>query len=79
MNFEDPPPPPPPPPPPTRQTIPSSEALAQTLYLLERFGVSDEFYHELAMAHPSLPRSLMHAIFTVLFIVLLYLHVGLTG
>ena len=34
----------------------SDDSLAQTLYLLERFGVSDEFYHELAMVHPSLPR-----------------------
>ena len=35
----------------------SNDTLYQTLYLLDRFGVSDEFYHELAMAHPSLPRS----------------------
>ena len=36
---------------------PSDPALRSTLYLLERFGVSDEFYHELAMIHPALPRS----------------------
>ena len=35
----------------------SNDTLYQTLYLLDRFGVSNEFYHELAMAHPSLPRS----------------------
>ena len=34
----------------------SDATLYQTLYLLERFGVSDEFYHELAMTHPALPR-----------------------
>ena len=26
-------------------------------YLLEKFGVSDEFYHELSMLHPQFPRS----------------------
>lgn len=36
---------------------PTVEALHQTLYLLERFGVSDDFFHELSMVHPSLPRS----------------------
>ena len=27
----------------------------ETLYLLEKFGVSDECYHELTMIHPNLP------------------------
>ena len=40
-----------------RNQLCSNDTLYQTLYLLDRFGVSDEFYHELAMAHPSLPRS----------------------
>ena len=31
--------------------------LHQILYVLDRFGVSDEFYHELSMLHPSLPHS----------------------
>ena len=34
-----------------------SMPLLQTFYLLDRFGVSDQFYHELAMVHPELPRS----------------------
>lgn len=29
----------------------------EMLFLLDCFGVSDEFYHELSMFHPSLPRS----------------------
>ena len=29
----------------------------EILYLLDRFGVSDEFYHELTMLYPELPRS----------------------
>ena len=29
----------------------------QVLYLLDRFGISDEFYHEIAMIFPSLPWS----------------------
>ena len=29
----------------------------ETLYLLEKCGVSDELYHELTMIHPNLPRS----------------------
>lgn len=33
------------------------DTVRQTLYLLERFGVSDQFYHELSMAYPSLARS----------------------
>ena len=32
------------------------DSVKETLYLLERFGVSDECYHELAMLHPQLPR-----------------------
>ena len=36
---------------------PTDGAIYQTLYLLERFGVSDDFFHELSMVHPSLPRS----------------------
>lgn len=35
----------------------SSDDVCRTLYLLDRFGVSDQFYHELSMANPSLPRS----------------------
>ena len=31
--------------------------LHQILYLLDQFSVSDEFYHELSMIQPSLPRS----------------------
>lgn len=33
------------------------ECVSETLYLLEKFGVSDECYHELTMLHPKLPRS----------------------
>ena len=33
------------------------ESVSETLYLLEKFGVSDECYDELTMLHPSLPRS----------------------
>ena len=29
----------------------------ETLYLLEKFGVSDECYHELIMLHPNLPHT----------------------
>ena len=32
-------------------------SIHETLSLLEKFGVSDEFYHELSMHHPSLARS----------------------
>ena len=35
----------------------NDSCVRQTLYLLERFGVSDEFYHELSMVNPALPRS----------------------
>ena len=35
----------------------NDDSVRQTLYLLERFGVSDDFYHELSMANSSLPRS----------------------
>ena len=33
---------------------------ARTLYLLDRFGVSDEFYHELAQVHHRTSASHMH-------------------
>ena len=33
------------------------EKIHQTLYLLDRFAVSDGFYHELSMLNESLPRS----------------------
>ena len=35
----------------------TTASIHETLYLLEKFGVSDEFYHELSMHHPSLARS----------------------
>ena len=35
---------------------PDGEKVQQVLYLLERFGISDQFYHELSMINPSLPR-----------------------
>ena len=35
----------------------SNNTLYQVLYLLDRFGVSDEFYHELSMVNPTLPRT----------------------
>ena len=40
-------------------TVDSSSitTLQQVLYLLDKFAVSDEFYHELAMLFPFLPRS----------------------
>ena len=34
-----------------------SDETEQILYLLDRYGVSDQFYHELAMTMPALPRS----------------------
>ena len=40
----------------TSTTAPREQVL-QVLYLLDRFGVGDSFYHEFAMATPSLPRS----------------------
>lgn len=42
---------------PTTSTDSNTDHLHQTLYLLEKFGVSDEFYHELSMAYPTLARS----------------------
>ena len=39
------------------QIQPNHECIHEPLYLLEKFGVSDECYHELAMLHPQLPRS----------------------
>lgn len=38
-------------------SVSQSESIDETLYLLEKFGVSDEFYHEQAMLHPQFPRS----------------------
>ena len=35
----------------------SQAQLRQILYLLDRFAVSDEFYHELSMVAPTLPKS----------------------
>ena len=35
----------------------SSDMVYQVLYLLDRFAISDQFYHELSMVHTSLPRS----------------------
>ncbi len=32
------------------------DSVKETLYLLEKFGISDECYHELAMLNPQLPR-----------------------
>ena len=34
-----------------------SESVHNTLYLLDIFGVSDKFYHELSMIYPCLQRS----------------------
>ncbi len=34
-----------------------SDDVQRVLYLLDRYGVSDHFYHELSMIVPSLPRS----------------------
>ena len=46
----------PPPAPVVSFSLPSDATLHQTFYLLDRFGVFDEFYHELARTHPALPR-----------------------
>jgi hypothetical protein len=35
----------------------ADEHINETLFLLEKFGVSDLFYHELSMLYPQLPRS----------------------
>ena len=35
----------------------SSQLIDETLYLLDAFNISDEFYHHLSMIHPHLPRS----------------------
>lgn len=45
--------------PPLSQTIssPPDHEVEDILYLLDSYGVSDQFYHELAMTLPSLPRS----------------------
>ena len=42
--------------PPTEDDEIPDETL-EILYLLDRFGISDQFYHELSMVNPSLPRS----------------------
>ena len=45
---------------PTQTTTVDSSSittLQQVLYLLDKFAISDEFYHELAMLFPSLPHS----------------------
>lgn len=42
-----------PPPPPLTTPAPFDQAIAQTLYLQECYGVSDKFYHELTVLHPS--------------------------
>lgn len=43
---------------PPRSTSPSyNSQFEEILFLLDKFGVSDKFYHELSMIHPSLPRS----------------------
>ena len=34
-----------------------SEVTRATLYLLDKFAVSDEFYHELSMSYKDLPQS----------------------
>jgi len=34
-----------------------TEDTRATLYLLDKFAVSDEFYHKLSMSHKALPRS----------------------
>ncbi len=34
-----------------------STEVNEILYLLDRFGISDQFYHELSMLHHDLPRS----------------------
>ena len=35
----------------------SSDVEVMILYLLDKFGISDAFYHELSMVNPLLPRS----------------------
>ena len=42
-----------PPPPPLTTPAPFDQAIAQTLYLQECYGISDKFYHELTVLHPS--------------------------
>ena len=41
----------------SKNTYPSPEHIDEVLFLLDSYGISDEFYHELSMVHPSLPRS----------------------
>ena len=38
-------------------SVDNSEITRATLYLLDKFAVSDEFYHELSMSYKDLPRS----------------------
>ena len=54
----------------------NSESISETLYLLEKFRVSDECYHELTMIHPQLPRSykVIEEIYLALLNFFLYLH-----
>lgn len=42
-----------PPPPPLTTPAPFDQAIAQMLYLQECYGISDKFYHELTVLHPS--------------------------
>ena len=42
---------------PSVEKIAPNDNVATILHLLDRFGVSDIFYHELSMINPSLPRS----------------------
>ena len=42
---------------PSLEKMASNDNVATILHLLDRFGVSDIFYHELSMINPSLPRS----------------------
>jgi hypothetical protein len=36
----------------------NNQAAYAILYLMDKFGISDQFYHELSMVNPFLPRSL---------------------
>lgn len=44
-------------PPPASTTCNKDQRALEVLYLLDKFGVGDAFYHELAALEPSLPRS----------------------
>ena len=41
----------------SKNTHPSPEHIDEILFLLDSYGISDEFYHKLSMVHPSLPQS----------------------